>query len=104
MEGKSSLIVDDGSCILNVRISAWEFKPRSPKPVQSVTLTSPSGSCTESETPAVAVYNGPPRVLEIGCGDGSWCFQVKEKYPDWIIEGVDDTDHWSCAHKEVVLK
>lgn len=39
------------------------------------------------------VYNGPPRVLEIGCGDGTWCFKVKEEQPNWIVEGIDDTDH-----------
>jgi hypothetical protein len=99
MEGKSSLVVDDNSCVWSARVSAWEFRPRSPNPVTSAPGTSPG------ETPAaVGVYHGPPRVLEISCGDGSWCFQVKAKYPDWIIEGVDDTDHWSCVKKDMVLR
>ena len=39
-------------------------------------------------------------VLEIGCGDGEWCFRVKADHPDWIVEGLDDTDHWSKKHPE----
>lgn len=99
MEGKSSLVVDDGSCVWGVQVSAWEFRPRSPKSVISAPGTSPD------EAPAaVAVFNSPPRILEIGCGGGSWCFQVKAKYPDWIIEGVDDTDNWSCLKQGMVLR
>jgi hypothetical protein len=78
MEGKSFLIVDDGSCILNARISAWEFKPRSPKSVKSVTIISPSGSCAEGETPAIEVYNGPPRVLEIVAVMAAGAFKSKK--------------------------
>lgn len=46
-----------------------------------------------SEGSGPLIYSGPPRVLEIGCGDGTWCFKVKEEQPDWIVEGIDDTDH-----------
>ncbi|KAG0648420.1 hypothetical protein D0Z07_5263 [Hyphodiscus hymeniophilus] len=96
MEGKSTLMFDDSSCILGFPISAWELKLRSPE--------STSPTISRGGTPAVAVYNGPPRVLEIGCGDGSWCFQVKQKYSEWIVEGIDDTDHWSCEHKDINLR
>lgn len=34
-------------------------------------------------------------VLDIGCADGKWCNRIKKEYPDWIVEGVDDTDLWS---------
>ena len=99
MEGKSSVVVDAGHLILSNRLSAWEFRPSSsPKSTKSGSGTSPD------ETPSVAVYSGPPRILEIGCGDGIWCFEVKKKYPDRIIEGVDDTDHWSCVHKDIKLR
>lgn len=98
MDGNSSIVVDDSSIGKNGKLSSWEFQPRSPKSVASASGTTPE------ETPAsVAVYNGPPRVLEIGCGDGSWCLEVKAKYPDWIVEGVDDTDHWTCANKDMVF-
>jgi len=43
----------------------------------------------------LCVYRGQPKVLDIGCGDGAWCFKVKEAHPDWIVEGLDDTDYWS---------
>lgn len=93
MDGKSSLVVDDGSLIWSDRLMSWEFRPRSPKPM--------------GETPeecGVAVYSGPPRVLEIGCSDGSWCFKIKKEQPDWIVEGIDDTDHWTCVHKGTPLR
>jgi hypothetical protein len=99
MKGKNSVVVDSGHLILSDRLSAWEFRPTSsPKSAKSASATTPE------ETPTVAVYNGPPRVLEIGCGDGIWCFQVKKQYPDRIIEGVDDTDHWSCVHTDVQMR
>ena len=49
------------------------------------------------------VFNGPPRVLEVGCSDGDWCFKVKMEEPEWIVEGIDDTDHWSCVPRDFVL-
>lgn len=49
------------------------------------------------------VYSGPPRVLEIGCGDGTWCFRVKEEQPDWIVEGIDDANHVSLPSGSIDL-
>ena len=99
MDGKNSVVDDGGHLIKGDRLSAWEFKPSaSPNSARSVGGTSPD------ETPTVPVYCGPPRILEIGCGDGIWCFQVKKMYPDRIIEGIDDTDHWSCVHTDMVMK
>jgi hypothetical protein len=61
----------------------WDFHP---KTTEELPPDVPHNLC---------IYRGPPKVLEIGCGDGTWCFKVKESHPDWIIEGLDDTDHWS---------
>lgn len=30
-----------------------------------------------------------PRVLEVLCGDGTWCTQLLLQHPDWIVEGID---------------
>ena len=95
MDGKSSVVVEDGSLIWSDRLSSWEFRPRSPKAVNDI---------TPEERRTIQIYHGPPRVLEIGCSDGSWCFKIKKEQPDWIIEGVDDTDHWACVHKDVLMK
>jgi hypothetical protein len=61
----------------------WDFHPKMPEELPP------------DEPENLNVYRGPPRVLEIGCGDGAWCFMVKKAHPDWIVEGVDDADHWS---------
>ena len=74
----------DSKKISKERLSLWEF---------SELASQLSPRLTEGSGPLV--YNGPPRVLEIGCGDGTWCFKVKENHPDWIVEGIDDTDHVS---------
>ncbi len=50
------------------------------------------------------VYTGPPRVLEIGCGNGSWCFASKYRHQDWIIEGIDDADHWTEARPDLTFR
>lgn len=76
----------EGKMLTRERLSFWGLRKDSAVHQQ---VTSP-----ESGPPSGAlVYEGPPRVLEIGCGDGSWCFKLKEEQPEWIVEGVDDTDH-----------
>ena len=74
-------------------LSSWDYAdfPMSPNP------DTPDHQTT-------LVYSGPPRVLEIGCGNGAWCFASKERHPDWIIEGVDDSDHWSDAHPHLTFR
>ncbi|OWP02652.1 hypothetical protein B2J93_6485 [Marssonina coronariae] len=74
-DGKASVLVDDG--IWKHRLSSWDFKhaPRSPR--------TPRSKDDSPEINSVAVYNGPPRVLEIGCSDGSWCAGFKKEQPDW---------------------
>lgn len=42
----------------------------------------------------IAVYDGPPRILDIGCDAGGWCMAVKKQHPDWIVEGIDDIGRW----------
>ena len=63
---------------------------------------SPNVETPEHQT--TLVYSGPPRVLEIGCGNGAWCFASKERHPEWIIEGVDDADHWSVARPDLTFR
>ncbi len=70
----------------------WDFTPKSPYELP------PDASNS------LFVYRGPPRVLEIGCGDGAWCFRVKEAHPDWIIEGLDEIDYWSKAKPEKIFR
>ena len=60
--------------------------------VQPTSPVSPESTPTSSGPLA---YDGPPRVLEIDYGDGSWCFRLKKEQPGWIVEGIDDTDHLS---------
>jgi tRNA G46 methylase TrmB len=73
--------MDDG--IWNHRLTSWDIRPVSPNAVAE-------GIRVESHD--VTIYRGPSRVLEIGCSDGSWCFNFKKEQPTWIVEGVDDTD------------
>ncbi|KAK2628449.1 hypothetical protein QTJ16_001552 [Diplocarpon rosae] len=95
-DGKASVLVNDG--IWKHRLSSWDFKhtPRSPR--------TPRSKDDSPEINSVAVYNGPPRVLEIGCSDGSWCIGFKKEQPDWFVEGIDDTDHWSCPPRNLKAK
>lgn len=88
---ESELAMDDGSVTYKERLSLWALRK----------LSAPLSPRLETSPP---VYTGPPRVLEIGCGDGDWCFKVKNQEPDWIVEGIDDTNHWLCVHKDVALK
>jgi hypothetical protein len=88
LDGQSS-VVDHSAVFGKGQLLSWDLQPRSPK----------SSIADLSELRNIAVYQGPPRVLEIGCSDGSWCFGMKKEYPDWIIEGIDDTDHWSCVYE-----
>ncbi|KAB8299796.1 hypothetical protein EYC80_000048 [Monilinia laxa] len=94
IKGQSSLSSERGNLTWEEKLSSWEYKPS-----LSVKTTPVTG-----EVRTVPVYQGPPRVLEIGCSDGRWCFKVKEDQPDWTVEGLDDTDHWSCVKRDVQLK
>jgi hypothetical protein len=60
----------------------WNFTPKPPEELPP------------DELHNLYIYRGPPRVLEIGCGDGAWCFKKKKSHPNWIIKGLDDTDYW----------
>lgn len=81
--GKPPLADEDGRLVYSGELSLWDFDPK-----------------THEELPpdgprSLSVYKGPPRVLEIGCGDGAWCFLLKKLHPEWIVEGLDDVDYWS---------
>lgn len=84
--GDRSLAGENGKAAWKGRLFSWDFTPKSPHE------TSPEESLN------VRVYKGPSRVLEIGCGDGDWCCRVKSAHPDWIVDGLDDADHWSKKH------
>ncbi|TVY76004.1 hypothetical protein LSUE1_G005491 [Lachnellula suecica] len=93
MRGKISLIVNDGTLKWETQFSSWLFEPPSPgseTPISAVSETLPS------PTP-----NSQPRVLELGCGDGKWCLKVKKEFPSWLIDGIDDTNHWMCIHPDL---
>ncbi|KAM3080910.1 hypothetical protein ACMFMF_002827 [Clarireedia jacksonii] len=77
------------------RLSSWEYQPATSKN---------SPIATPEEKRPAKVCQGPPRVLEIGCSDGNWCFQAKKAHPDWIIDGIDDTSHWICMNKDIELR
>lgn len=82
---------------LQKHLSIWGLVMNSP-----VSTIHPS---PQSEVPPnVNIFAGPPRVLEIGCADGAWCFSMKKDHPDWIIEGLDDNDRWSATRPEIKLK
>lgn len=110
MDGKASVLVEDG--IWKDRLSSWDFAPRSPAPRFE-------GSPGEGHT--VAVYHGAPRVLELGCSDGTWCFgtcillsypeyrliinlsEFKKEQPDWYAYSTikcSFSDHDSGMWKE----
>jgi hypothetical protein len=80
---KPPLATEDGRLAYSGVLFLWDFRPKTPEELPPDGLQN------------LCVYRGPPRVLEIGCGDGSWCFMVKKAHPDWIVEGLDDADHWS---------
>lgn len=94
MDGKISLIVDDDT-LKKHHLTSWIFQ-------------SPASSKTVEMEPTPEGINvaprGPPRVLCLGCGSGTWCFQVKSANPNWVVHGVDDTNHWLCVHKDVPLR
>ncbi len=81
------------------RLTSWDFKSQQRK---TPTEQTADGSPEDSHT--VPVYDGPPHTLEIGCSDGAWCLNFKKEMPDWIVEGVDDTNHWSCVGNDIEFK
>lgn len=98
-DGKDSVLVD--SFVSKDRLTSWDFKSRN---IKSPNEVSPGEKPSNHAENAVPVYSGPPRVLEIGCSDGAWCFNFKLEMKDWIVEGVDDTDHWSCIEQDLEVK
>jgi len=94
MRGKLSLIFNDGSCKWEKHCSSWLYDPPSPK-------VDPGVSRELLSTPTL---RGQPRVLELGCGDGSWCIRVKAENQNWLVDGIDDTNHWLCVNKGLVFK
>lgn len=74
------------------KVSSWMFSPSpDPREMQDSRNNTPD----EEALHTVPVCSGPPRVLDIGCGDGRWCKKTKIQYPEWIVEGVDEIDQWT---------
>lgn len=90
LEGASPF--DDGPLTLSGRLMSWELKT---VPKQNIPAGAPKPSQAEFKVP---IYDGPPRILDIGCDTGEWSFAVKRQHPDWIVEGVDDVNRWITAH------
>ncbi|CZR59317.1 uncharacterized protein PAC_09209 [Phialocephala subalpina] len=92
-DGGHSALVEDK--FWSHRLSSWDLRLRTPKSV------TPRSSVANYNPP---VYRGQRRVLEIGAGDGNWCFSFKKQQSDWVVDGVDNTDHWSCFERGVPLR
>lgn len=96
MDGKVSSVVDD--CALKEHhLTSWIFQ--SPASSKTVEMAFPT-----TDGIIVMPPPGPPRILCLGCGSGTWCFLVKSVNPNWVVHGVDDTNHWLCVHKDVPFK
>lgn len=78
-EGRGSTLLEDEAI---PRRLTWYFDFKSISPSLD----------TEGSPDSVSTQRSPPRVLEIGCSDGSWCMRFKDEQPNWIVQGVDDTD------------
>ena len=94
MDGKSPF--DDGALTLSGRLMSWELKPVSAR--QNLAENNPAKDLK------VAVYDGLPRVLDIPCNRGTWCFDVKRQHPDWIVEGVDTFAYWTQEYPRTPFK
>jgi hypothetical protein len=94
MDCKLSLIVNDCS-VREHHLSSWILQQPSSPYIPSTDAT------PEVNLP---VSRAALRVLELGCGSGSWCFRVKEENRAWTVHGVDDTNHWLCVYPERTVK
>jgi SAM-dependent methyltransferase len=91
MEGRLSLIAKEH------HLSFWAYQqPGSPNQEHQEHLAS------EKRRQPSSV--GAPRVLDLGCGSGSWCFHAKSENPNWVVHGIDDSNHWLCVNKGVELR
>ncbi|KAH8683167.1 hypothetical protein BGZ60DRAFT_524506 [Tricladium varicosporioides] len=88
MENKASLVINDGTFKRKPNLSSWIFQVPSPRDLSQV-------------TPDAGLTHPHPRILEIGCGEGLWCFRAKSENPTWTVHGLDDTKHWLCVHKDM---
>ena len=94
----SNSSVNDGSPNWKNQLSAWLFDPSLPEGGEAAVKKE-----IPDLQPAPALP-GQPRVLELGCGDGNWCMRFKKQNPNWLVDGIDDTNHWMCYHKDLVLR
>jgi len=93
-----SISNNDGSPTWKNQLSAWLFDPSLPEAGEVAVKT----EIPEFQT--VPALPGQPRVLELGCGDGNWCIRFKNENPNWLVDGIDDTNHWLCVHKDLILR
>jgi tRNA G46 methylase TrmB len=90
----------DGNSNWKDPLSAWLFSPSSPEGEATAIPEIPELQAA----PAPAALPGQPRVLELGCGDGNWCIRFENENPNWLVDDIDDTNHWLCVHKDLVLR
>ncbi|KAI9732260.1 MAG: hypothetical protein M1818_007579 [Claussenomyces sp. TS43310] len=76
--------------------SSWNYMPVEPQSAPGLT---PDGKFC-----SVPVYNGPPRILDVGCGDGDWCCWIKLAHPDWCVEGLDDSACWLIGREDAQFR
>ncbi|KAG9237287.1 hypothetical protein BJ875DRAFT_370352 [Amylocarpus encephaloides] len=93
MDGSVSLVVNNGG--EQHHFPRWQFQPSTSAISEHHSIPDP---ITQDES------RGSPRILELGCGSGAWCFHAKSVHPDWVVHGIDDTDHWLCVHKDTKLR
>jgi ubiquinone/menaquinone biosynthesis C-methylase UbiE len=57
------------------------------------------------ESPVGSVLNKPDsRVLDFGCGDGTWCKELSEEYPNAQITGLDSDEFLPAKQEASNLK
>lgn len=80
LDGGNTMVINDHLRMpVHGRLSCWEFQTSSKS--SAFSTESPTDSNSD-ERQKIRVYSGPPRVLEIGCADGKWCFNFKNDHPD----------------------
>ncbi|KAF4626436.1 hypothetical protein G7Y89_g11719 [Cudoniella acicularis] len=90
-----SFLLNDGTFKWQPNLSSWIFQYPSTKDLEPTSTP---------DLPLFPVSRNPPRVLELGCGDGIWCLRAKNENPSWVVHGLDDSNHWLCVHEDLNLK
>ncbi|KAL3427087.1 hypothetical protein PVAG01_00596 [Phlyctema vagabunda] len=87
--------IHDGHRVWTGPMTVWDWNFKSDQIAEA--LTSP-GITTDKRRLASA--DKPPRVLEVGCGDGHWCFRLKKDNPTWVVHAVDNAAYWTSILRD----